>query len=48
MTRGKGDAGRTDAKGADEDADDICIADFLDDGVAAHEELVRAPGLQPR
>ena len=43
---GLGREGRTDAEGADEDADDVCVADFLDDGVAAHEELVRAAGLQ--
>ena len=42
-----GREGRTDAESADEDADDVCVADFLDDGVAAHEELVRTSGLEP-
>ena len=44
---GRGGEARTDAEGADEDADDVCVAGLLDDGVASHQEFVRTSGFQP-
>ena len=36
---------RTNTEGPNEDADDVGITRFLDNRVAAHEELVRPSGL---